>query len=129
MPYFLDRSRSQTFWYKVQTRAYKRTIVPDVSAFRAFQAFVDIFFPSESASHDYAPRETRRAMNPKVMALRKSGARYDSGTDLVRKTLSASASGSGLSQIVQVRAISLVAFSACANARVSQSKTKTKATH
>lgn len=45
------------------------------------------------------------AMNPKVMALRKGGIRYDSGTDLVRKTMSASASDSGLAQIVQVRVV------------------------
>lgn len=44
-------------------------------------------------------------MNPTVMALRKGGIRYDSGTDLVRKTLSASASDSGLAQIVQVRVV------------------------
>jgi hypothetical protein len=44
-------------------------------------------------------------MNPTVMALRKGGIRYDSGTDLVRKTMSASASDSGLAQIVQVRVV------------------------
>ena len=44
-------------------------------------------------------------MNPKVVALRKGGIRYDSGTDLARKTLSASASDSGLAQIVQVRVV------------------------
>ena len=58
------------------------------------------------ASGHCSGRESQAgAMNPKVMALRKGGIRYDSGTDLVRKTMSASASDSGLAQIVQVRVV------------------------
>lgn len=72
-----------------------------------FRARLVIFFgSSKSASGDCAGRESQAsAMNPTVMALRKGGIRYDSGTDLVRKTLSASASDSGLAQIVQVRVV------------------------
>jgi hypothetical protein len=66
----------------------------------------DIFWLFQKRVRDCAGRESQAsAMNPTVMALRKGGIRYDSGTDLVRKTLSASASDSGLAQIVQVRVV------------------------